>query len=185
MASYAQSQMTLLPLAGTPPIRYETTWLPSGGIGLHWHPEERWEVGARVTVVNDQETRDDASGLRSGLVREYDARLGAGWSPWHGTRLDAGFVARTQGSDVDASLRLPSTSFKVFPTVGIEQALVRGRVWARIGLDERTWTTGLSLRARPLTIDLAYVYGVASSRLDDVFGQRSASLLVALRLDYR
>jgi hypothetical protein len=185
MVSYAQSQMTLLPLSGTPPIRYETTWLPSGGVGLHWHPSDAWEVGARVTLSNDEETRDDASGLRSGLVHEYDARLGAGWSPWRGTRVDAGFVGRAQGSAVDASLRLPSSSFKVFPTVGLEQALVRGRVWARAGLDERTWTTGVSLRARSLTVDLAYVYGLGLSRIDDLFGQRNASLLASLRFDYR
>lgn len=185
MLSYVQSQMTLLPLVGTPPIRYETAWLPSGGLGIHWHPDEHWEVGARITLSNDEETRDDASGLRSGLVREYDARLGAGWSPWHGARFDAGFVARTQGSDVDASLRLPSTTFKVFPTVGVEQALVPGRVWARAGLDERTWTTGLSLRARPVTVDLAYLYDIALSGIDEVFGQRNASLLATLRFDYR
>ena len=64
MLSYAQSQMTLLPFAGTPAIRYETSWLPSGGVGLHWRPDPRWELGARITVVNDNETRDDASGLR-------------------------------------------------------------------------------------------------------------------------
>jgi hypothetical protein len=183
MLSYAQSQMTLLPLAGTPAIRYSTSWLPSGGVGLHWRPDARWELGARITVVNDEETRDDASGLRSGLVRAYDARLGGGWSPWSGTRLDAGFVVRQEASDVDAALRLPSTSFKVFPNVGVEQALVRGRVWARAGLDERTWTTGLSLRARPVTLDVAYVYGIALSRIDEVFGQRNASLLASLRLD--
>jgi hypothetical protein len=184
MLSYAQSQMTLLPLAGTPPIRYSTSWLPSGGMGLHFHPDERWELGARITFVNDEETRDDASGLRSGLIRTYDARLGGGWSPWRGTRLDAGFVVREEASDVDAALRLPSASFKVFPTVGAEQALVLGRVWARVGLDERTWTTGLSLRARPVTIDVAYVYGIALSRIDEVFGQRNASLLASLRLDF-
>ena len=183
MLSYAQSQMTLLPFAGTPPIRYSTSWLPSGGVGLHWHPDEHWELGARITVVNDEETRDDASGLRSGLIRTYDARLGGGWSPWRGTRLDAGFVVRQEASDVDAALRLPSTSFKVFPNVGVEQALVRGRVWARAGLDERTWTTGLSLRARPVTIDVAYVYGIALSRIDEVFGQRNASLLASVRVD--
>jgi hypothetical protein len=185
MLSYAQSQMTLLPLAGTPPIRYSTSWLPSGGVGLHWRPDAQWELGARITVVNDEETRDDASGLRSGLVRAYDARLGGGWSPWPGTRLDAGFVVRQEASDVDAALRLPSTSLKVFPNVGVEQALVPGRVWARAGLDERTWTTGLSLRARPVTIDVAYVYGIALSRIDEVFGQRNASLLASLRLDLR
>ncbi|MGD0529248.1 MAG: hypothetical protein ABSE49_29180 [Polyangiaceae bacterium] len=183
MLSYAQSQMTLLPLSGTPAIRYSTSWLPSGGAGLHWRPDERWELGARITVVNDEETRDDASGLRSGLVRAYDARLGGGWSPWRGTRLDAGFVVRQEASDVDAALRLPSTSLKVFPTVGVEQTLVRRRVWVRAGLDERTWTTGLSLRARPLTIDVAYVYGIALSRIDELFGQRNASLLASLRVD--
>ena len=183
MVSYAQSQMTLLPLAGTPPIRYSTSWLPSGGAGLAWRPDERWEIGARFTLVNDEETRDDASGLRPGLVRAYDARLGGGWSPWAGTRLDAGFVAREQVSDVDAALRLPSTAFKVFPNVGVEQALVRGRVWVRAGLDERTWSTGLSLRARPVTIDLAYLYGAALSRIDDIFGRRNASLLASLRVD--
>jgi hypothetical protein len=183
MLSYAQSQMTLLPLAGSPAIRYSTSWLPSGGVGLHWRPDEHWELGARITVVNDEETRDDASGLRSGLVRTDDARLGGGWSPWAGTRLDAGLVVRQEASDVDAALRLPSTSLKVFPTVGVEQALVRRRVWARAGLDERTWTTGLSLRAQPVTVDVAYVYDLALSRIDQVFGQHDASLLASLRLD--
>ncbi|HEY1691310.1 MAG TPA: hypothetical protein VGG39_04070 [Polyangiaceae bacterium] len=185
MLSYAQSQMTLLPLSGTPPIRYETSWLPSGGAGLLWRPSWRWELGARVTLLDDQETRDDSSGLRTGLLREYDARLGGGWSPWRGTRIDAGFVARTQGSAVDDSLRLPSTSFKVFPTVGVEQALVRSRVWARAGLDERSATTGLSFHARPIVVDVAYVYDLALARIDDVFGRRDASLLASIRFDYR
>jgi hypothetical protein len=56
-------------------------------------------------------------------------------------------------------------------------------VWVRAGLDERTWTTGLSLRARPLTIDVAYVYGIALSRIDELFGQRNASLLASVRVD--
>jgi hypothetical protein len=185
MLSYAQSQMTLLPLGGAAPIRYETSWLPSGGLGLHWRPDARWELGARITVVNDQETRDDASGLHTGLVRAYDARLGGGWSPWPGTRLDAGLVVREEASAVDASLLLPSLSLKVFPTVGVEQALVRHRVWVRAGLDERSAATGLSLRVAPVTIDLAYLYGIALSRIDDVFGQRNASLLASLRVELR
>jgi hypothetical protein len=68
--------------------------------------------------------------------------------------------------------------------VGIEQALVRDRVWARAGLDETTWATGMSLKARPFKIDLAYLYNLAAARTGDVFGKRNASLIATIGFDY-
>ena len=58
------------------------------------------------------------------------------------------------------------------------------RVWARAGLDETTWTTGMSVAARPFKIDLAYLYNLAAARTGDVFGQRNTSLIATIGFDY-
>ena len=70
------------------------------------------------------------------------------------------------------------------PTLGVEQALVAKRVWARVGLDETTWTTGMSLAVRPFKIDLAYLFNLAAARTADVFGKRNASLIATIGFDY-
>jgi hypothetical protein len=179
MGAWENSQMTLIPDDGSPPIRYQTSYRPSGGLGLHWHPSSDFQAGARVILNHDREYRDDASGTHGGLNRSYEYRLGAAWSPWKGALLDAG------ASALDRSNELENThAFKIYPTVGAEQALVPQRVWARGGLDETTWTTGMSLSVRPFRIDLAYLYNLASARTGDVFGKRNASLIGTLTLDY-
>ena len=53
MGAFELSQATLLPDAGGPPIRFTTSYLPSGGLGLHWHPDEHWQLGARVILNHD------------------------------------------------------------------------------------------------------------------------------------
>jgi hypothetical protein len=77
-----------------------------------------------------------------------------------------------------------TSSFKVYPTVGIEQALVRDHVWARGGLDETTWTAGMSLKALPFKIDIAYLRNLAAARTGDVFGQHNTSLIATIGFDY-
>ncbi len=179
MGAYELSQATLLPDNGAPPIQFTTAWLPSGGFGLHWHPDDAWQVGARVIMNHDRETRSQAGASTSGLLRSYEYRLGAAWSPWKGALLDAGVAALDRSNEVEHT-----TTFAVQPTLGVEQALVKNRVWARAGLDETTWTTGMSLAVSPVRVDVAYLYNLAAARTADVFGKRSTSLIATINLEY-
>ncbi|HLK37904.1 MAG TPA: hypothetical protein VKU41_14180 [Polyangiaceae bacterium] len=179
MGAYELSQATLRPDDGSPVIDYRTSYLPSGGAGIHWHPDEHWQAGARVILNHDTETRTRAGASRSGLLRSYEYRLGMAYSPWKGLVLDLG------GDALDRSDAVGGTStFKVYPTVGVEQALVAKHVWARAGLDETTWTTGMSLAVAPLKIDLAYLYDIAAARTADVFGKRNTSLIATINFNY-
>jgi hypothetical protein len=179
MGAYEMSQAFLQPDSGGPPIDYRTSYLPSGGAGLHWHPDEHWQAGVRVILSNDMETRTQGGAATSGLVRAYEYRLGIAYSPWKGTLIDLG------GDGLDRSDAVAWTSsFNLYPTVGVEQALVRGHVWARAGLDETTWTTGMSVALSPIKIDVAYLYDIAAARTGDVFGQRNTSLIATLNFNY-
>lgn len=179
MGAFELSQATLIPDGGGPPIQFTTSYLPSGGLGLHWHPDDHWQLGVRVILNHDDETRLQGSSVRSGLLRSYEYRLGAAYSPWKGTLLDVGAVALDRSNEVEHA-----TTFVVSPTVGVEQALFRKRVWARAGLDETTWTTGMSVAFGPFKIDLAYLYNLAAARTADVFGKRNSSLIGTIGFDY-
>ena len=179
MGAYEMSQAFLTPNDGAAPIEFRTTYLPSGGFGLHWHPDEHWQAGVRVILNHDNETRTQAGAVKTGFLRSYEYRLGVAYSPWAGTLLDLGGVA------LDRSNGLEGTStFDVHPAMGLEQALVRKRVWARAGLDETTWTTGMSVAFKPFKIDLAYLYNLAAARTADVFGTRNVSLIATINFDY-
>jgi hypothetical protein len=179
MGAFELSDALLLPDGGAPAIQYRTSYLPSGGFGLHWHPDEHWQAGARVILSHDDETRTQGGVSSSGFLRSYEYRLGVAYSPWAGTLLDAGAVA------LDRSNTLEHTqTFDVRPTVGAEQALVRKHVWLRGGLDETTWATGFSVARSPFTIDVAYLYGLAASRTADVFGRRNTSLIFTINFHY-
>jgi hypothetical protein len=179
MGAYELSEATLLPNAGGPAITFATSYLPSGGLGLHWHPDDRWQLGARVILNHDEESRSLGHASTSGLLRSYEYRLGAAYVPWPGALLDVGGVVLDRSNAVDHT-----TSFTLNPTVGVEQALVRKRVWARAGLDETTWTTGMSVAFGPFKLDLAYLYNLAAARTGDVFGKRNTSLIATLGFDY-
>jgi hypothetical protein len=179
MGAYELSDATLLPNSGAPPIRFRTGYLPSGGLGLHWHPDEHFQAGVRVILNHDEERRTQSGTTTSGLLRSYEYRIGAAWAPWAGTLLDVGGVA------LDRSNGLEGTStFDIHPTVGLEQALVPKRVWMRGGLDETTWTTGMSFACKPIKIDLAYLYNLAAARTGDIFGKRNTSLIATINFDY-
>jgi predicted porin len=146
---------------------------------VHWHPDEHWQAGARVILSNDTETRTQGGATTSGLLRAYEYRLGVAYSPWRGTLFDVG------GDGLDRASALDGTSsFKLYPTVGAEQALVLRRVWVRAGLDETTWTTGMSVAFKPMKIDLAYLYNIAAARTGNVFGTRNTSLIATINIDY-
>ncbi len=179
MGAFELSQALLLPDGGAPPIRFHTAYLPSGGAGLHWHPDEHWQAGVRVILNHDEETRTQGGASKSGLLRSYEYRLGVAYSPWKGTLLDVG------GDALDRSNGLEGTStFDVHPTIGAEQMLVPRRVWARAGLDETTWTTGFSVALPPVKLDVAYLYNLGAARTQDVFGKRNTSLIATLNFQY-
>lgn len=179
MGSFEQSQATLIPDSGAPPIAFHTSYLPSGGLGLHFHPDQHWQFGARVILNHDEETRSQDGASKSGLLRSYEYRLGGAYSPWRGTLFDVGGVA------LDRSNGLEHTStFKVHAALGIEQALVARRVWVRGGLDETTWTSGMSVAFGLFKLDLAYLYDLGAARTDDVFGKRNTSVIATLGFDY-
>lgn len=179
MGAFELSQATLLPNGGAPPIRFHTSYLPSGGAGLHWHPDEHWQAGVRVILNHDDETRTQGATTKSGLLRSYEYRVGAAYSPWKGTLFDVGAAALDRSNGLEGT-----TTFDVRPTVGAEQALVPKRVWVRGGLDETTWTAGGSFALSPLKIDVAYLYNLASARTADVFGKRNTSLILTVNLQY-
>jgi hypothetical protein len=179
MGAYELSQASLVPDAGGPTIRFTTSYLPSGGLGLHLHPDRHFQLGARVILNHDEETRTQGNRVASGLARSYEYRLGAAYSPWDGTLLDAGVSALDRSNGLEHT-----TTFAVHPTVGIEQALVPKRVWVRAGLDETTWTAGMGAAFAPFKIDLAYLYGLAAARTADVFGQKNQSVIATIAFDY-
>src|SRR5262249_28794018 len=121
MGAFELSHATLLPNDGTAPIRFSTSYLSSGGAGVHWHPDEHWQAGARVILNHDDETRIQAGQpAKTGRLRSYEYRLGVAYSPWRGTLFDVGADA------LDRSNGLEGTStFDIHPTIGAEQALVR------------------------------------------------------------
>lgn len=179
MGAFELSDALLVPDNGAAPIRFTTSYRPSGGAGLHWHPDDHWQVGARVILNHDVETRTQGAASKSGLLRSYEYRLGAAYSPWAGTLFDVGAAA------LDRSNGLEGTStFDVHPTIGAEQALVKKRVWIRGGLDETTWTAGMSVTFGAFKIDLAYLRNLAAARTGDVFGQRNVSFIGTLGFDY-
>ncbi len=179
LLSYEVSQMTLFPDDGSGPIRYQTAWRPSVGFGAHYHPDSHWQAGVRVILNHDEETRTDATGERSGLLRSYEYRAGVAWSPWPGTLLDAG------GTGLDRHDGLQVTShFQLEPNLGVEQAIVANAFWLRAGLDETTWTAGLSVKSRPFKLDLAVFRNLAAARTQDVFGQKNVSVIATLNFDY-
>lgn len=179
MGAYELSHALLVPNDGAAPIAFRTSYLPSGGFGLHYHPDEHWQVGARVILNHDTERRTQAGVSKSGLLRAYEYRLGVAWAPWKGTLLDVG------GDALDRSNGLEGTStFDIHPTIGAEQAIVPKRVWVRGGLDETTWTAGMSLGVRPVKIDVAYLWDLGRARTGDVFGRRNSSLIFTINFDY-
>lgn len=177
--SYELSQMTLLPDAGGPAQTYHTAWRPSGGAGLTWQPTKFLLFGARALLTNDWETRDDSTGSHSGLARSYEYRLGGALLLSEGTILDLGAAGLNRSNQLDGT-----SSFKVGPAVGAEQALVKKHLWIRAGLDETTWTCGASGALSIFKLDLALLRNLAAERTGDVFGESNIGAFATLNVEY-
>ncbi|HZR47727.1 MAG TPA: hypothetical protein VFA47_13535 [Candidatus Manganitrophaceae bacterium] len=180
LGSYEISQMTLLPFDGSPAIRFQTEWRPSGGFGMTWQPNRMLLVGARALFNRDLEIRSSGGADKEGELRSDEYRAGVSLLPWRGGLLDVGVVALSRYSGLDR------TSFhRVEPTFGVEQAVLPDRFWVRVGRDETTWTGGISVQAAPLKLDLAYVNNLAEIRTGDIFGKKNSGVIGTITLKYR
>lgn len=179
LLSYELSQMTLLPDGGGAAITYRTAWRPSGGLGVTWQPSKMFLFGARALLSNDEETRIDATTTRSGWARSYEYRLGGAFMPWEGTVVDVGAAALDRSNALDGT-----RTFKVAPTVGAEQAIIAKRLWARAGLDETTWTAGVSGALSVFKLDVAVLRNLAEERTGGVFGANNVGGFATLTVDY-
>jgi len=179
LLSYELSQMTLVPDHGGAPIRFETSWRPSGGAGLTWRAAPWLLTGVRVILGHDEETRTQGSAVKTGFLRSYEYRAGASLMLWPGGVLDGGVAVLDRNNGLEGTKSLAAG-----PTVGVEQALVPRKVWIRAGLDETTWGGGMSVKLGPFKVDLAYLHDMAAARTNDVFGRKNVAFFGTLTYDY-
>jgi hypothetical protein len=175
------SQFSALTLAGDPlpgAVHYATAWRPSGGAGLVWQPDPRLLFGTRVILNHDEESRTDALGTTEGLARSYELRLGGSAAPWPGGLVDLGGTALYRRNGLTGA-----TTTTLHPNVGVEQTLLGKAVVLRAGVDETSYGGGVTLRRRPLQLDVAYVYDLGRARVGSLFGTTSNSVLATLTFD--
>jgi len=170
----AVTQQQLYPAS----VHYATSWRPSGGAGLAWQPDPRVLLGTRVILNHDEEVRTDALGTTEGLARSYEFRLGASVVPWTGGIADLGGTALYRRSGLTGAV-----TTALHPNVGFEQTLPGNIVVLRAGVDETSYGGGITLRARPLRLDVAYVYDLGRARVGTLFGTTSNSVLATLSFD--
>ena len=181
LLSYELSQFDAATPLGDPApaaVHYATSWRPSGGAGLAWQPDPRLLVGTRVILNHDHEVRTDPLGTTEGLARSYEFRLGASVMPWTGGIADLGGTALYRRSGLTGAV-----TTAVHPNVGFEQTLPGNVVVLRAGIDETSYGGGVTLRARPVRLDVAYVYDLARARVGTLFGTTSNSVLATLSFD--
>jgi len=181
LLSYELSQFSALTPAGDPmpgAVHYATAWRPSGGAGLVWQPDPRLLFGTRVILNHDEESRTDALRTTEGLARSYELRLGGSAAPWPGGLVDLGGTALYRRNGLTGA-----TTTTLHPNVGVEQTLLGKAVVLRAGVDETSYSGGLTLRRRPLQLDVAYVYDLGRARVGNLFGTTSNSVLATLTFD--
>ncbi|HVV51531.1 MAG TPA: hypothetical protein VHO06_17815 [Polyangia bacterium] len=181
MLAYELSQFDAATAAGDPApaaVHYATRWRPSGGFGIAWQPDPRVLVGTRVILNHDEEVRTDALGTTEGLARSYELRLGGSVLPWSGGVVDLGGTELYRKNGLTGVV-----TTALHPNVGIEQALLANAVVLRAGVDETSYGAGITLRRRPLRLDLAYVYDLGRARVGTLFGTTSNSVLATLTFD--
>jgi len=181
LASYELSQFDARTEAADPApaaVRYATRWRPSGGFGVTWQPDPRLLFGTRAILNHDQEVRTDDQGSRAALARSYEFRLGGSASPWAGALVDVGgtWLYRRNGL-------ADTTKTALHPNVGFEQALFGRALALRAGLDETSVGGGVTVRRRPLQLDVAYVRNLGKARVSGLFGETSNSVLATLTFD--
>ncbi len=181
LLSYELSQWSALTPASDPmpaAVHYATEWRPSGGLGVAWQPVPRLLFGSRVILNHDEEVRTDALGTTRGLARSYEFRLGGSVMPWPGGIVDLGGTVLSRKNGLTGT-----TTTTLHPNFGVEQSLLAKAVVLRAGVDETSYGGGLTLRKRPLQLDVAYVYDLGRARVGNLFGTTSNSVLATLTFD--
>jgi len=181
LLSYELSQFDATTTPGDPvpgSVHYATRWRPSGGGGVVWQPGPRVLVGMRFILNHDHEVRTDLLGTTQGLARSYEFRLGASVVPWVGGILDLGATELYRRNGLSGA-----TSSALHPNLGIEQAIVVNTFFLRAGIDETSYGGGLTVRRRPLQLDVAYIYDLGRARVGTLFGRTSNSVLATLTFD--
>jgi hypothetical protein len=153
-------------------VNYKTGWVPSGGFGVTWQPSKRFLFGFRALFNNDDETRTDNVGISTGTNNTQEYRLGMSVGLWKGALVDVGGNVRHKYNEIN-NTRGTATE----PNLGFEQSLWQRHFSFRFGVDETSETGGISLRFKPLVIDIAYVHNLAMERVGAVFGPHSNSIL--------
>lgn len=180
LLSYERSQFDAVSdTAASRYVRYQSLWLPSGGIGVTWQINSRFLVGVRALFNNDRERRIDTKGTSTGLYQSQEVRAGVSIGLWKGAIIDAGGNVRNKYSQLSGTKALT-----VEPNVGFEQNIWKRHFALRAGLDESSYTGGISIRFSPIVLDMAYVYDLGYARIGSLFGTRSNSVLATLVLDY-
>jgi hypothetical protein len=160
-------------------IRYQTTWLPSGGFGFSWQPSKRYLLGFRALFNNDHETIIDNTSVSHGLNSTQEFRLGISIGLWKGALMDLGGNIRHRLNQIYGT-----SNTAIEPNIGFEQNLWQRHLAFRFGLDETSGTGGLTLRFSPIIIDLAYVHNLAMARIGNLFGTTSNSILATILFDF-
>jgi len=160
-------------------LRYHTEWLPSGGFGFIWQPNNRLLFGLRCLFNNDNETIIDNASVFHGINSSQEYRLGASTALWKGALVDIGGNVRHKYNQIYAS-----SSTTIEPNIGFEQNLWQRHFAFRFGLDETSGTGGMSLRFSPIVIDLAYVHNLAKARIGNLFGTSSNSILATFLFNF-
>lgn len=143
-----------------------------------WQPGPRVLVGTRVILNHDHEVRTDMFGTTEGLARSYEFRLGASVMPWAGGILDLGATELYRRNGLNGA-----TTTVLHPNLGVEQAIVVNTLFLRAGIDETSYGGGLTVRRRPLQLDVAYIYDLGRARVGSLFGATSNSVLATLTFD--
>ncbi|OIQ93652.1 hypothetical protein GALL_244110 [mine drainage metagenome] len=160
-------------------VRYQTTWLPSGGFGLTWQPNKKILLGFRALFNNDKEIRIDNAGNSNGLNNSQEYRLGGSIALWKGALIDVGGNLRHRSNQINNN-----NHTDIEPNIGFEQNLWQRHFVFRFGVDETSPTGGFSIRFNPVVIDFAYVNNLAGVRLGDLFGTNSNSFIGTVLIDF-
>ena len=160
-------------------VRYQTGWLPSGGLGLTYQPTPRFLVGFRVLFNQDMEKRIDNTSSVQGVASSQEYRLGASVVLWKDALIDIGGNLRSRQNHIAGA-----SSSQVKPNIGFEQNLWSRHFALRAGVDETSGTGGFTLKFQPVTIDVAYVNNIGIARVGNLFGESSNSIIATVVFNY-
>src|SRR5450631_126539 len=129
----------------------------------------------------DLRPRATATRVARRLSPPYDAGLA---TPHRRSAPSDRPIRRARGTELYRRNGLTgTTTTALHPNLGIEQTIPGNAVVVRAGVDETSYGGGITLRRRPLQLDIAYVYDLGRARVGNLFGTTSNSVLATLTFD--